>query len=224
MLVLGSLGVLAVPGVAFAQPSVPATFYGSVTVDGEPAPTGSDVRGFVGELDCTQSAPGERPAIREGEATAYVIAVVHESQRPGCGRPGATVTFTIDGEPAEQAAEWQAGPVRVDLSIGPGDPIPLPTATATVPGPAATSTSLPSEPSPLPGTPPTDDVTFPGTTPDPSNEETPGDDGIVSAAGADGEDSGGSSLFPVVAAVLGVIAVAGAVAGFMLSRKRAAPV
>lgn len=223
--VFAALGAAALPLLAFhstvlAQPSVPATFYGSVTIDGAPAPTGTDVRGFVGGVDCTQSAPGERPAVREGEATAYVIAVVHESQRPGCGRPGATVTFTIDGEPADQEGQWQPGPVHVDLSIGPGDPIPLPTATATVPGPPATSTSLTSEPSPIPGTPPTDDVTLPGTTPGPTHQETPGDDGIVSAAGTDDDDAGGSSLFPVLVAVLGLIAVGGAAAGFILSRPR----
>lgn len=213
------LGLSALPMVVFAQPSLPATFYGSVTIEGEPAPTGADIRGFVGEVDCTQSAPGERPAIREGDATAYVIAVVHESQRAGCGRPGSTVTFTIDGRPAVQAAEWQAGPVRVDLSIGPGDIVPLPAATATVPGPPPTSTNLPSEPSLLPGTPPTDDVTLPGTTPGPASE-TPGEDAIVSAAGAEDDGSGDSSLFPVLVAVVGVIAVAGAVSGFVISRRR----
>lgn len=214
-------GAVSAFSVAFAQPSVPATFYGSVTINGEPAPTGADVRGFVGATDCTQSAPGERPAIREGEATAYVIAVVHESQRTGCGRPGATVTFTIDGEPALQAAEWQAGPTQVDLSIGPGDIIPLPTATATVPGPPATSTNLPSEPSPLPGTPPTDDITLPGTQ-SPQSNETPGEDGVVSAAGAD-DEGGGSSAFPIVVATLGVLAVAGAAGGVFLSRRRTPP-
>ena len=211
---------LATVSAATAQPSLPATFYGSVTIDGQPAPTGTDVRGFIGENDCTQSAPGERPAVREGEATAYVIAVVHESQRPGCARAGATVTFTIDGEPAAQTAEWQAGPTRVDLSIGPGDIIPLPTATASTDGPPPTSTNLPSEPSPIPGTPPTDDITLPGTqTPPPS--ETPGEDGIVSAAGSDEDDSSsGSSVLPIVVAVLGIIAVAGAAGGFALSRRK----
>ena len=37
--------------IASAQPSVPATFYGSVTVNGQAAPTGSEVRGFIDGLD-----------------------------------------------------------------------------------------------------------------------------------------------------------------------------
>lgn len=205
---------------AFAQPSVPATFFGSVTINGQAAPTGTEIRGLIGGTDCTQSAPGERPAIREGEATAYVIAVVHESQRPGCGRPGLVVTFTINGEQADQAATWEAGPIHIDLSVGPGGIIPLPTATPTVPGAAPTSTNLPSEPAPIPGTPPTDDVTFPGTTQSPPGIETPGGDGIVSAAGSDRDRGGGASLAPIVLAVLAIIAVAGAATGFALSRRR----
>ncbi len=204
---------------AFAQPSIPATFFGSITINGEPAPTGTDVRGYVEGLDCTQSAPGERPAVREGGATAYVIAVVHESQRPGCGRPGTTITFTIDGEEADQRALWQAGPIHVDLSIGPGEIIPLPTATATVPGPPSTSTSLPSEPSPPPGTRPTDDITRPGT-PMPSASGTDGEGGLVSGAGVGADrDSGGSSLLPILITILAVLAIAGAAAGFALSRR-----
>lgn len=206
---------------ALAQPSVPATFFGSITINGAPAPTGTDVRGFVDGLDCTQSAPGERPAVREGGATAYVIAVVHESQRTGCARPGVTVTFTIDGVEADQRSLWQAGPIRVDLSIGPGEIIPLPTATATVPGPPSASTSLPSEPSPLQGTPPTDDITLPGT-PMPPGTTDNDDDGLVSGAGVDTEQDsgGGSSLLPALVTIVAVIAIAGAAAGVALSRRR----
>ena len=63
-----------------AQPQLPATFYGSVTVDGRPAEAGTEVRGLVGGFDCTQAAPGERPVLRDGETTAYVLYVVHESR------------------------------------------------------------------------------------------------------------------------------------------------
>ncbi|HMO95772.1 MAG TPA: hypothetical protein PKD27_06590 [Tepidiformaceae bacterium] len=204
--------------IASAQPSVPATFYGSVTVNGQAAPTGSEVRGFIDGLDCTQSAPGERPAIREGNATAYVIAVVHDSQRPGCGRPGVAVTFTVDGELAAQRATWQAGPIQVDLSVGPGDIVPLPTATATVPGPVPTSTNLPSEPTTHPGSPPTDDVTLPGT---PFPGTPGGNGGLVSGAGAEpGSTAGSDSLLPLVLALLAILLIVGGAGGYALSRKR----
>jgi hypothetical protein len=219
ILLLAALLSLLPVRLAGAQPSVPATFFGSVTINGEAAPTGTEVRGFIDGLDCTQSAPGERPAIREGQATAYVIAVVHDSQRPGCGRPGVTVTFTIAGEPASQRATWQPGPFQVDLSIGPGAIVPLPTATPTVEGPPATSTNLPSEPSPLPGTPPTDDVTLPGT-PFPGNTP-PGGDGLVSGAGAEpGNSNGSGSLLPLLVAAVVLLAVLGGGAGYALSRRR----
>lgn len=214
--IVSGVGVAGFAGSVAAQPSIPATYFGSVTVNGEPAPTGAEIRALVNGNDCTQAAPGERPAIRQGEATAYVIAVVHESQRQGCATAGAIVSFTVDGVLANETAEWEPGPKQVDLTVGEGEPVPLPTATPTVPGPPPTSTSLPSEPSPLPGTPPTDDVTLPGT-PQPTNDG----DGGVSAAGAD-DEGGGSSVLPVMVAGLAVLSVAG-VAGGLLWRRRSAP-
>lgn len=147
------LGVRALT--AIAQPQIPATVYGSVTIAGQPAPTGTEVRAFIGPVDCTQAAPGERLTFREGEATAYVVTVVHESQRPGCGRTGATITFTIDGRPALQSVAWAPGPIRLDLSLESPTTIPLPTSTPTPP-----TAPAPTRP---PGPPPTDDVTLPGT-------------------------------------------------------------
>ena len=126
-----ALGFLIFGASAFAQPAIPATFFGSVTVDGEPAPPGAEVRGLIDGFDCTQSPPGQRPVFRDGEIAAYVIYVVHDSQRPGCARDGSRVTFTIAGRPAVQTAVWKAGPSRLDLSTGNQSPIPLPSAIGT---------------------------------------------------------------------------------------------
>lgn len=153
-LAAAALGSLVFTAQAFAQPQLPATFYGSVTVDGKPAAAGTEVRGLVNGIDCTQSAIGERPVIRDGETAAYVIHVVHETQRPGCASSNSTVTFTIGGRPAAQTAPWKPGPLRLDLSTGAAPPIPLPSPT---------------------GTPPTDDVRF-DSTPLPPGADDPARD------------------------------------------------
>jgi hypothetical protein len=211
-------GVVASAAVVLAQPSIPATFYGSVTVDGEPAAAGVEVRGLVNGMDCTQSDPGERPVIRDGETAAYVLYVVHESQRPGCARDGSTITFTIGERPAVQTATWKPGPQRLDLSVGSAPPIPLPSPTGTVAaaietaiGTAGAATSAPTlGPRPT-GTPPTDDVRFDGTPVPPGGQAT--------AQAADDGDGGGSGLVIVLGA-LAVLAIAGGAAGIALSRRR----
>jgi hypothetical protein len=191
---------------AAAQPQIPATVYGSVTIDGQPAPTGTEVRAFIGSTDCTQAAPGERLAFREGQATAYVVTVLHESQRPGCGRTGAVITFTVDGRPALQSVAWEPGPIRLDLSLGSPTVIPLPTATPTLPG-AASPTARPAPTGP----PPTDDVALPGTlVPSPPD---------VRAAGDPRSGGSGAPLWPWLAGGLIVLA-AGAAAAVVARRRR----
>ncbi|GIW16226.1 MAG: hypothetical protein KatS3mg063_2079 [Tepidiforma sp.] len=192
---------------AAAQPQIPATVYGSVTIDGQPAPTGTEVRAFIGSTDCTQAAPGERLAFREGQATAYVVTVLHESQRPGCGRTGAVITFTVDGRPALQSVAWEPGPIRLDLSLGSPTVIPLPTATPTLPG-AASPTARPAPTGP----PPTDDVALPGTlVPSPPD---------VRAAGDPRSGGSGAPLWPWLAGALLVLAAGAAAAVVALRRRR----
>lgn len=217
---LSAVGVLAAIGAepAAAQPQIPATFFGSVAVGGAPAPDGAEVRGFVGGTDCTQSPPGERIAVRDGGVTAYAIEVVHESQRPGCGRAGLRVTFTVDGVEAVQDAAWEAGAVRLDLSTGSGTTIPLPTATNTptvaeTPGAGESA----GQASPKPGTPPTDDITLPGTL---GPGTTPQDAG-AGAASVDPDDGGdGGNLGLVAAVAVAVLALAGVAGGVVLSRRK----
>lgn len=189
----------ALPGLpARAQPQVPATVYGSVTIDGRAAPPGTEVRAFIAGVDCTQAAPGERGTITDGPAAAYVVAVVSDSQRPGCGRTGAIITFTVAGRPALQSIPWEPGPIRLDLSVGSEAITPLPTPT----------TAPPTATPPL-GPPPTDDVTLPGTlVPAPSSPTPP-----TSSAGSD------SSVGPVIIIALAVLVAAGAAAGWLLARR-----
>lgn len=203
---------------AWAQPSVPATFYGSVTVEGQPAADGVEVRAMVNGQDCSQPAPGTRPVIRDGALSEYVLSVVHESQRPGCARDGSEVTFTIGGRTAVQSAPWKPGPIHLDLSVGAAPPIPLPSPTGTIAAIVASATAeaaTPAATTPVrpTGTPPTDDVTF-NRTPVPPGT-TPG-----SAEAGDVKDEGGSPVFVLAVVVLVALAAIGAGAGFALSRRR----
>jgi hypothetical protein len=221
-LVLAALvpGFALLAGAARAQPSVPSSFYGSVTIDGQPAPDGTEVRALIDGVDCTQSAPGERPAIRQGGATAYVVHVVHESQRPGCGREGKTVSFTVAGQPALQRGVWKAGPQQLDLSTGSAQIVPLPTFTPTSPGGAASpATGGASTPAPLvrpTGTPPTDDVQLPRTSSPPAaiSPGLPGD-GPAEAGPSDGR-----AAWVAIVAAAGALVAAGAVGGVVIARRR----
>ena len=217
--IAGASAALAAGAAAFAQPSIPATFFGSVTVDGRPAESGVEVRGLIGGVDCTQAPVGTRPVIRDGETSAYVLHVMHESQRPGCAREGATVTFTIAGVGAVQQAPWKPGPNRLDLSTGAASPIPLPSATGTVAAaitaavsgtqePGASSTAIP-RPS---GVPPTDDVDIPGLT----SSRT----AVPQVPGTGDDDDGGGSALVWLLLVLGVLARGAGGVGVYLSRRR----
>jgi len=217
-------GALIAPAtVSHAQPQIPSSFFGSVTIDGKAAPDGTEVRALIDGADCSQSPPGERTAIREGEATAYVIHVVHESQRPGCGRDGKVITFTIAGRPALQQGTWKPGPQQLDLSTGAGEVVPLPTLTPTVPG-SNPDTQLPADTGTPPtlsrptGTPPTDDVQLPGTLTPPGGATGTGD-APASSSGADG----GGSVWGLLVVALGIIAAGGAAAGIVLARRRKSP-
>ncbi len=197
----------------FAQPGIPATFYGSASVDGQPVPDGTPVRGFINGKDCTQPPPPERPGtMRDGGVSAYVIDVMHESQEPGCAAEGRTVTFTIGGRPANETAMWKAGDQHLDLNAGSGQPLPLPTATTATAGPtqaAATATEQAKFTPRAAGTLPTDDVSL-GSTP-----HLPGS----TAAEAPRGDSGGPSALSILLVLVLILGVAGAGAGIALSRR-----
>jgi hypothetical protein len=201
-----------------AQPQLPSSFFGTASIDGKPAPNGTRVRGYIDGNDCTQGdAAG---TALDGGVAEYVMHVVHESQKPGCGNETKTVTFTVDGRSAAQTAKWKVGPQELNLNVGSGAPVALPTATATTPGsPPATGTRSSASPGATRptaprGTPPTDDVTF--ITPKP-----PGGNGDQPPPAA---NDGGApvGLFLLLGFLL--LAAGGGGIGFAMSRRpRATP-
>lgn len=220
---------LAAASAALAQPQIPATFWGSASIEGEPVPDGTEIRGYIDGKDCTQLGEDYSGTITDGGVSVYAIMVMHETQEPGCGLEGKTITFTIGGEPAEQVATWKLGVERLDLNAGTGQPMPVPTPTPIpsqggnlTPGsgtnpPTAVGEATPvqtgqgSTPPLLTGTPPTDDVQLPGTTPRPPS----GDERALE----DGDDGDGSLWLMIAGAVL-VLAAVGGGAGYWLSTRK----
>jgi hypothetical protein len=219
-LIAAVTGLFLVSFTASAQPGIPATYFGSVTVDGQPAPEGLEVHAFIAGVDCAQASTAGNTVIRDGSASVYRIAVVHESQREGCAREGSTVTFVLGTRTAVQTARWQAGPTHLDLSTGAATVIPLPSPAGSVPAagaggtpdPAAAPTSAPTLSRPT-GTAPAGDAQYGATT------------GAVSAASApkEAEGGGGDSLIAALVVVLILVGGAGAAAGVALSRRRRCP-
>ncbi len=202
--VLASAGLF-VLATASAQPQVPATYFGTATVNGLNTPDGTEVRAFVDGNDCTQ--PNAKGTFLEGGVSSDVIVVMHESQAEGCGTVGALVSFKVGGADAGQTAEWSAGVQKLNLNAGEGSPIALPTPTETATIGAATATAAAALLTPENGGPPPTD-----------------DPGVLAPAIGDPvfiEEEGSSSLVAWVAIILGVLALGGAVAGWALSRKRA---
>ncbi len=200
--VLLTLLPLGWPSPAWAQPQVPAVFYGTATIDGRPVPDGTEVRAYIDGKDCTQLGPSYRGTVTIGGVSAYSIAVLHESQEPGCGAPGKTVRFTIGGEPANETGRWEFGAQELNLNAGSGTPLPLPTATPTpVPTPTTSraATALP-----------TDDALPPPASGAPE----------ISPERAASPPEGSRSLWIWFLAGGGIAAASAAVLGWWVSRKK----
>jgi len=111
------LTLCAVPVYANGIPPLPHFFYGSVTVNGDPAMVGTKV-----EARGTGVATGV-----DGNPVTVTTAGIYGTSNPfeprlvvqGDIDKGATITFYISGEPADQTAEWHSGETtQLNLSIG----------------------------------------------------------------------------------------------------------
>ena len=226
---VAAFAILGTVPIANAQPQIPSTFFGTASIDGKVPPADTDVRALIDGLDCTQDGPARRFVLDAGVGL-YVVTVVHESQKPGCGRDGRTVTFTVGGRPAAQSAKWVAGPQQLDLNAGSGSAVPLPPATATPTGrvslvtPSAGNTQPGGSPVSRTGTPPVDPITLtPSSGVRPIDSATGAIDVAVTPGPPSAGDKAGANdggiLAPIVLG-LAVLAMAGAAAGFVLSRRR----
>ena len=87
---------------------------GSVWKDGAPLPQGADVEALVGDRVC-----GQTNACGLGKSR-YFLWVASAEEEEGCGEDGAEVRFRVDGDMANQTAEWHDGDsATIDLFVGP---------------------------------------------------------------------------------------------------------
>jgi hypothetical protein len=117
-------------GTALAQPAPPATFVGTVRLDGQTVADGTAVIALVNDNECGKSSrePGEEGTwtldkdvdslgMHTGDSI-YIVDVASDSQTPGCGSEGDIVTFQVAGEPTHEQGLWKAGLNTLNLTVG----------------------------------------------------------------------------------------------------------
>lgn len=129
-LALAVLAALLLLGRANAQlPALPTIVSGTVTADGVPAPAGKLVVALIDGSECGSTATAA--------GSSYTLQV---GGRPGnppiCDQSGATISFAVDGKPAQETTTRQPGAlVTLNLTVTTATPIPTPApAVAFVPG------------------------------------------------------------------------------------------
>lgn len=140
-LALGATAALGA-GVALAQPAnPPARFAGTVTINGAPAPANTAVEARIGSTVC-----GTTTTFLQNNASNYVVDVpAADSQNPGCGTDGATVTLYVNGV-AAGSGPWRNFELNnINLVAGAATPTTTTTATAvpTTPAPPVTGSGGP---------------------------------------------------------------------------------
>lgn len=116
----------ATAGMALAQsvPEPPSRFAGTVTIDGQPAAPGTPIEARIGDTSC-----GVTSVFAQGGQARYVIDVASAASQPGCGTPGASVTFVVGGRVASQVGTWRNYELgQLDLVVTSPSPSPTPTA------------------------------------------------------------------------------------------------
>jgi len=98
--VVALVSSLMVASVSAQPPTPPNRFFGDVTLSGAPAPAGTNVSASIGGNVCGQTTV-------QADST-YVLDVVSSGQTAGCGTEGASVSFTVGGDPAGTAT-WSSG-------------------------------------------------------------------------------------------------------------------
>lgn len=208
-----ALGCLAPPR-AEAQPTPPATFSGSASIDGKPAPNGTAIQASIGGRDCTQ--PGAPGTLLQGGVALYRIEVLAESQLAGCGSEGRVVSFSIAGLSANQTATWKAAVHTLDLTASTVTPQPGATPAPITATPATPATAAPAGSVAISRTPGL-------ASPSPLIQVGSGspEGGALSIDSQPGARPAGTSGFPIFAAIgLGIAGVLAATATTLRWRRR----
>ena len=97
-----------------APPAFPQEFYGSVTIDGAPAPAGTVIAGVIGGRECesvTTTVLGEYGSSSRHKGANLLVWGSTE-------QAGETITFLVGGKAAKETATYTPGEVtRLDLTV-----------------------------------------------------------------------------------------------------------
>jgi hypothetical protein len=104
-----------------------AVFSAAIMVDAAAAPPGTLVQALIGDTICDESAVGGWSprsgglGFATGTAPNTILVVVPSAnEKAGCGTEGATITFRINGQPANETEVWHtSGSGRTTLTTGP---------------------------------------------------------------------------------------------------------
>ncbi|MBI2761396.1 MAG: hypothetical protein HYX51_08230 [Chloroflexi bacterium] len=108
-------------------PTPPNRFYGTATLNGQPAPNNATVVALVGTMNC-----GTGTVVAAGATSTYVVDVASDFTIRGCGRDGVQVAFTISGARATQTGNFGTGQfTSLNLTAQAATATPTATATAT---------------------------------------------------------------------------------------------
>jgi hypothetical protein len=122
---------------ADSPPAPPARFVGTVMVNGTPAPAGAAITAVIGSTTC-----GTTSVFMSGSDARYVLdsPALDPGATPNCGTDGSTVSFTVNGQKANETGVWHSYQLNtVNLTVSAATTTtPAPTTTATV---TATPTS-----------------------------------------------------------------------------------
>lgn len=94
-------------------------------------PSSADVRAFIGGVECASSQQ-----VGTDAGYTFTLTIPAASERPGCGVPGATITFKVGDRDAPQTVTWQSGTTLFETLIA-GPPFTLYAGTFTYRGPLA---------------------------------------------------------------------------------------
>lgn len=100
---------------AESPPAPPATFTGSVLVDGAAPAAGTVVEAKIGSASC-----GVTTVFLSGSEARYNLEVpaLEPNNHPDCGVEGATVDFYVGGRKAQQTGSWLNYQLnKVDLTV-----------------------------------------------------------------------------------------------------------
>ena len=116
-LLLAGIALQGTAGATIAQ-APPTRFYGTITINGAPAPAGTEVTAYVGDLLCGASLTAAADGF-------YFVDVAHDVTIPGCGVESIEVRFSANGIVADETGYFRQGIfVNLNLSVS-GAPSPL---------------------------------------------------------------------------------------------------